>query len=363
MSPETNEPTVGFVACIEGGVLETQALLLFESIRQYGGRVRNCPIYALSPRPGHGISNHARDKLDDLSVTYIDEVLNTECQEYGPANRVAAGAYIERMKPPEILVVLDSGKLFLREPDRILLAPDVDVAVRPVDVKGMCTDGPADPFDSYWRDLCRCCGVDYEEIPWTESFVDHHRIKASYNGGLVIVRGKIGILRQWADFFFASIRGRLTPYSEDRRFRSGVSWIDSAASRLWGSNQAALSLAIWSNTRRVQELPPTYNYPLHLHSQIDGATAKAIFPDLVHVHYHWLLEEESARNPLFGSAGPLSSRQHDWLRFATSARLRERDDSSRNPGPSVTHVDRIGEADNPDTGDAATPSPICIAGM
>ena len=313
-----NKPNVGLVACIEGGVLEAQALLLFESIRRYAGRFRDCPIYALSPRSGHSISECARDKLDELRVNYIDAILNTECREYGSANRVAAAAYIEKMYPHEILVILDSDTLFLREPNKILLPPDVDVAVRPVDVKGMCTDGPADPFDSYWRDLCRCCGVDYEEIPWTESFVDHHRIKASYNGGLVIVRGKLGILQQWAEFFFASVRERLTPYAEEWRLRSGVSWIDSTASRLWGSNQAALSLAIWRNTRRVQELPPIYNYPLHQHNQIDEETVQSVFPHLVHVHYHWLLGEDLARNALFDSAGPLSSQQHDWLHSATA---------------------------------------------
>jgi hypothetical protein len=318
VSVEPNQPNVGFVACIEGGVLEAQALLLFDSIRQYGGRFRDCPIYALSPRTGHAISESVRYKLDNLRVTYIDVVLNTECREYGSANRVAAAAYIEKMYPHEILVILDSDTLFLREPDRILLTTDVDVAVRPVDVKGMCTDGPADPFDSYWRDLCRSCGVDYEEIPWTESFVDRHRIKASYNGGLVIVRGKLGILQQWADFFFASVRQRLIPWTHERRFRSGVSWIDSTASRLWGSNQAALSLAIWNSTRQVQELPPIYNYPLTLHHQIDAATVKSIFPHLVHVHYHWLLAEQPDHNPLFDSMGPLTSGQHDWLRSATA---------------------------------------------
>ena len=320
VSAEANQPNLGLVACIEGGVLEDQALLLFENIRQYAGRFRDCPIYALSPRTGHAISESARRTLDKLMVTYIDAVLNTECPEYGSANRVAAAAHIEKLYPHEILVILDSDTLFLREPDKILLPPDVDVAVRPVDVKGMGTDGPADRFDSYWRDLCRCCGVDYDEIPWTTSFVDHHRIKASYNGGLVIVRGKLGILQRWADFFFASVRQRLTPYVEDHRFRSGAGFVDSTASRLWGSNQAALSLAIWSNTRRVQELPPIYNYPLTLHSQIDAGTAHAVFPHLVHVHYHWLLEEKPDRNPLFDSMGPLSSEQRDWL-LAASGRF------------------------------------------
>ncbi len=133
----------------------------------------------------------------------------------------------------------------------------------------MCTSGPTDSFDTYWRDLCSCCGVDYDEIPWIESFVDRCRIKASYNAGLVVVRGKLGIMQQWEDFFFASIRQRLIPHAEDRRFRAGVGWVDAFASRLWGSNQAALSLAIWSKTRKVQELEATYNYPLTLHDQVN----------------------------------------------------------------------------------------------
>jgi len=230
---------------------------------------------------------------------------------------VAAAAHIEETRGHDILVILDSDTLFLREPSEVLLPPHVDVAVRPVDVKGMSTAGPTDPFDTYWHDLCRCGGVDYEEIPWSESFVDRRRIKANYNGGLVVARGGLGIMRRWANIFFASVRQNLRPWSEARSFRSGAGWVESSGSRLWGSNQAALSLAIWSTSRRVQELAPTYNYPLHLHDQIDLAVARAVFPHLVHVHYHWLFAHALSGNPLFLSWGPLSPAQRDWLRSAT----------------------------------------------
>src|SRR5881227_86992 len=133
------KPDVGFIACIEGGVLEAQALLLFDSIRRYAGRFRDCSLYALSPRAGHAISTDARRRLDELGAVYVDTVLNTECPEYGSANRVAAAAHIEDTRPHEILVVLDSDTLFLREPSEFILPPEVDVAVRPVDLKGMST--------------------------------------------------------------------------------------------------------------------------------------------------------------------------------------------------------------------------------
>ena len=314
----TTTPDVGFVACIEGGVLERQALLLFESIRRYAGRFKDCPVYALSPRAGHGISAEARKRLDELGVEYSDAVLNTGCPQYGSANRVAAAAHVEATRRHEILVILDSDTLFLREPDEFILPRGCDVLLRPVDLKGVSTTGPRDECDAYWRDLCRCCGVAYERVPWGESFVDRQRIKANYNGGLVVARGGLGIMRRWADFFFGSVAEGLRPRPGAAVFRAGAGTVEPAAAELWGSNQAALSLAVWSATRRVRLLSPNYNYPLHLHEHITPEVTRAVFGRLVHVHYHWLFAPDSlAANPLFLPSGPLSPEQREWLRAAT----------------------------------------------
>jgi hypothetical protein len=137
----------------------------------------------------------------------------------------------------------------------------------------------------------------------------------------VVARGGLGVLRRWADFFFASIRHGLRPPSSAYSIRAGVGWVAPEAAKLWGSNQAALALAIWSTTRRVRQLPPTYNYPLHMHEQIDPAVARAVFPKLVHVHYHWMLSEDAPPdNPLLHPAGPLSASQRDWLGDSTPDR-------------------------------------------
>jgi hypothetical protein len=299
-------------------VLEAQTLLLFESIRRYAGRFSQCSLYALSPRAGHAISKDVSRKLEALGATYIDRVLNSECPQYGSANRVAAAAYIEKTFSHATLVILDSDTFFLREPSQFILPLDVDVAVRPVDVKGISTSGPTDSCDRYWQELCRCCGVDYDEIPWRESFVDQERIKANYNGGLVVVRADLGILHRWADFFFRSIRKRLQPQTDAGSFRTGAGWITPAAGNLWGSNQAALSLAIWSASRSVHELPPTYNYPLHQHDRIDETLMRTVFSQLVHVHYHWLFAPDALpSNALFQQNGPMTPAQKAWLRAST----------------------------------------------
>ena len=123
---------------------------------------------------------------------------------------------------------------------------------------------------------------------------------------------------QMGELFFMSIRQGLRLYPKTARFRSGAGWVEAEASKLWGSNQAALSLAIWSTSQRVRELPSTYNYPLHLHARIDPVLTRTVFPHLVHVHYHWTFAEDALpANSLFLPSGPLSAGQRNWLRSAS----------------------------------------------
>jgi hypothetical protein len=66
----------------------------------------------------------------------------------------------------EIIVSLDDDLFFVREPDFSL--KESDFLARPVDVKGMCTTGTHDPFDSYWRAIVQL--PDYEHpdcVNWT----------------------------------------------------------------------------------------------------------------------------------------------------------------------------------------------------
>lgn len=313
----TESPDLAFVACIEAGILERQALLLFESIRAHAGFLSDAPIYAHAPRAGLGVSEATRARLDELKVRYSEVVLNAECVEYGSTNRVVAAAYVEDTTSHEILAVLDSDTLFLREPAAFALPVNVDVALRPVDYKGICTTGVEDPYDSYWRQLCAVCDVNYEDVPLAPSYVDRVSAKASYNGGLVVARRSVGLLRRWADFFLASVRAGLRPRSQAVAFRSSTGPVTPEASRMWGSNQAALSIAIWSSTKRVQILEPTYNYPLHAHAAL-GDRAIEDFNELVHAHYHWLLEKDEIDGvALLSPSSNLDSGKLAWLRART----------------------------------------------
>jgi len=314
---DANEtPPVAFVTCIERGPLEAQALLLYESIRRFGGAFSRCPIYAFSPRAGYAISTDTRRRLKALSVEWVDAELNRELAYFPFANKPFAAAYVEALHRHEVLVTLDSDTIFLAAPTAIdPRATDVDVWVRPVDVRGICTTGGDDAYDPYWRRLCETCGVNYDQLPWMETAVDRVRVKACYQSGLVAVRGDKGIFRRWRDFLIASLAEGQHTLLEASRAPSSTGRLDPRASRVWGADQACLALAIWRSTSAVRLLEAAYDYPLHLHERMDPQTRARQARELVHVHYHWLFNAEYDReNPLASQGLRLQGPAGEWLR-------------------------------------------------
>jgi hypothetical protein len=279
-----------FVLCIEKNAICAQALLLCESIRRFAGRHRWAPIIAVAPRPGLGIDRQTRARLYAMDVEYVEEPLNRLCPEYGSANRVFAAAWAERRARSEWIAVLDSDTIFLRE---LELPSEADAAARPVDTKGSATEGPCDPFEEYWTRLAEMLGVALDCLPFVRTTVCDHRVRASYNGGLIVVRRETRILSTWADLFARSIAAGLKPWrGSNLNVRASTGYVGRAASEYWGSNQAAASLAIWSTTRRVFHYPDSYNVPLHLLMERPELTARPRLPPLVHVHYHWLFTDD-----------------------------------------------------------------------
>lgn len=296
------EPSATFVVCIENNETCGQALLLIESLRAFGGRFSSCPVLAVAPRAGLGVDAATRARLDELAATYHEEALNTVCPEYGSANRVYAAAWAARHSLAETLFVLDSDTLFLGEPG--LPEPGCDLAVRPVDVKGPTSEGPGDPFESYWAAMCGLAGMPIDALPFVETVLDRRRVRASYNGGYAVVRRASGILERAAELFTRSVRAGLRPYkgARDHRVFASTGLASPAASEYWGSNQAALSIAAWSTTRQVAQLDRRFNLPLH--GLADPKQWSDDWADIgpVHVHYHWLLRAGHREQALLSMA-------------------------------------------------------------
>jgi hypothetical protein len=309
------DASAAFVLCIENNETRGQALLLIESLRQFGGRFAKSPVFAVAPRRGLGVDAATRARLEELEATYHEEVLNTACPEYGSANRVYAAAWASRTSSAETLFVLDSDTLFLGEPEE--LGPGWDLAVRPVDVKGATSEGEGDPFEAYWTAVCGLAGISVDSLPFVETVLDRRRVRASYNGGYSVVRRASGILERSAELFTRSVAADLRPYQgvPGHRVFSSTGYVEPRAGEYWGSNQAALSIAAWSTTQRVRLLDRRFNVPVHELSSRERWTHDWENIRPVHVHYHWLLRARHRDLALatLAKLGVAPSRL-DWIR-------------------------------------------------
>lgn len=307
---ETSDGGVEFVFIAEAGILEQQALLLCESIRRFAGAYSRCPVTVVSPRSARRPSAAAIRKFGQLQAEYLPAEVESCCPEYGTSYRVHSLALVERRPGPPIIVQLDSDTLFLAEPD--LSMRECDAAARPVDAKGMCTAGPGDRFEDYWRALCALVGVAYDAVPLVETVIGAQTVRASYNGGLIAARRSCSLFQRTENAFRRLVAAGMKPWAASGPMIStGTGMLDGAATAYWGTSQAAFSLAAVAAKRAVRILPDTHNFPLHLLDQMSiPAPAR-----LVHIHYHGLFSAGSAdANPLLEGKLPVAEGTIEWLK-------------------------------------------------
>jgi hypothetical protein len=302
-----------FIFIAESGVLEKQAILLCESIRKFGGSHAQTDIKILQPRGEREISPSCRLRFQSLGADLIEMSIVSPCPEYGTSYRIFACEEYERSSQADCLILMDSDTVLLSEPD--LELQETDVAARPVDVKGMCTSGEGDPKDAYWRYLCRACGVDYDLIPLVTTTVERSKVKASYNGGLTVVKKQAGLFAKTAVFFRQSIRADLIPSPDSNTaFPTGHGMVSGKGGRLWGSAQACLSLAITALRLSVRILRPSLNFPLPYYPDLLPEIEKGAIPLISHVHYHHVLRSNPHDNPILTGQPGFPPCSVEWLR-------------------------------------------------
>ncbi|WP_338552544.1 hypothetical protein [Paenibacillus sp. KS-LC4] len=287
-----------FVIIAELGISEVQAVMLCESIRQFGGRYSQSGIAVISPRPDRRPGKATLQRLEGLGARYIPLSFVSPCPEYEAGFKVLVWAEYEKMSTADILVGLDSDTVFLAEPD-LSLGND-NAAARPVTVQGICSTGAEDPRDAYWQSLCSLCGVDYNRLPFVVSVVDRQTVKAGYNGGFVVVRRSCGIFQRTADYFLLSVAAGLHPLTNEvRQIQAGHDPASVADSDYVGSGEACLALAIWGTGLTVRALPPGHNFPLPQYRNLRPEVESGQFGELTHIQYRDLLTAVSAKAPDF----------------------------------------------------------------
>lgn len=305
-----DSPNCAFVLSVEKGKLETQAILLVESLRKFGGEYSNAEIFAISPRPAKRMSQDCQDILKSLGVRIVVEDLLIENEPYGTAARLAACDWAEKNLASEIIISLDNDMFFAAPP--LFELDNADFFARPVDVKGMCTSGANDASDYYWHEISDLCNVNYNDILWINTSVDDIRVKASYNGGMVAVRKSYGIFQKALLMFNKLKENNLSPYKANpSNIFASTGFVGIESSCWWGSSQAVLSLAATYLNAKIKIASQNYNIPIHLKKS--SVNKNITLHNAILIHYHWMLHKDTFQNEVFEWEKDLPSDVFKWL--------------------------------------------------
>jgi hypothetical protein len=235
---------------------ERLARIVVESLRAFGGRLRDSPVWAFVLDPDRvscalpGIEGIQRFPL----------AVEEGFPPYPFAEKVYACARAEEMAGPEIrsLVWLSLDCLIINPPVLFDLGPSdtgppADAAFRPVHHRNVGSPAHAPP-DAFWRDVYRALGID--DMPHTvESFADGLTLRPYFNTHCFAFSPATGLGRAWWAHFKTMVANGAFQAGPCRDELHRIFLHQAIVSTL-----VAKQLA-WE---RVRLLPPEYNYPLNL---------------------------------------------------------------------------------------------------
>jgi len=260
-----------------GSGLNLYVLLFAASIRTFAGTLSDSPIWVLVPKSENEISEQTKKQLVSLEVKVTPFEIDPDVSKFPFAGNVLAAATAESLAKENttFLAWMGLDTLIIDEPTLFLLGEDKTAGYRPVHhtLIGSIYEEPPDPF---WELIYQKCHVTEDKIFPMKTHVDHNTLRPYFNAGHLIVRPEKGLFQTWWDYFKKLYHD---PCFEEYYEKNELYTIF--------IHQAVLTGVILSTTERqeLQELPFTYNYPLHLYYESPRDMRPQNVNDLVTVRY------------------------------------------------------------------------------
>lgn len=235
---------------------ETDTLLLVESIRHFGGKFADKPIWLMTPEIDRPLNNRVVQRLQELSASILPFPIEKEKLRFFFTAELTGLAYAESLATAETdcLVWMDANTIVVNEPKELYLPDGVVLGYRPVQhlLVGSRYDTPLDPF---WSEIYRSCNVPLEHVFPMRLTVEELDVRPYFNAGFLVLRPQSGLLQKWLKVFNELCQSPVFQpfYEHDKRY-------------IIFMHQAVLAGVVLSSFERSQlrELPRGYNYPLDL---------------------------------------------------------------------------------------------------
>lgn len=246
--------SISVVFITEKGRLERESKLLVDSIRQFGGKFKDVPIYSYQPRLGNDISKTTREFLIRNSVEIISEPLNVKYKDYGLANKIMVCAHAEANLNTDYMVFFDTDTILLKEPTAFYELGDADIGMVPVFRKLSMAVLEDEENYHYWKEIYDLLNISTRS--YVTTVVDNLKILAYFNSGLLIANREKNLFQQAKENFDRIKQAKLSIANQ------------------YFVEQCNLSATAIQLNLKIKELGKGYNYPLRHHLKVINPSYK-----------------------------------------------------------------------------------------
>jgi hypothetical protein len=261
-------------------------LLMVESLRQFGGRLGNTPVWCYLGDGHPDLRGKIGRKRIPEGITFKRACVPLDAKPFPFAGKVFASALAENEavgKYP-LLVWLDPDVVFVQEPAAFFLPDSISFGFRPVMHK-LIGSRFSEPLDEFWLRVYEILEVLPSAVFPVRTPVDGETLRAYFNAGLLVVRPEMGVLRKWPECFAALYSDPVV-----------AGWCAKEELRNIFLHQAALAGDVLTTLRRTDtvELPPTYNYSLLLKDKYPPHGRPVTLDDVVLFRHEFMLADPEA---------------------------------------------------------------------
>jgi hypothetical protein len=249
-----------------------QARLFIQSLRKFGGLLKNCPVWVFTPEDVQISINIRNNQGIEIFPLSMPETFS----HYWFARKVFTCAYAEKYAQPKTksLVWFSCDCLVMQPPVLLILDNEFDAAFRPV--HGRNIGLPVDlPLDGFWQRIYEVVGLEESDLS-VESYVDMQLIRAYFNSHTFSWNPSTGLGSEWISVF--------TKLVSDKQFQ--FKYCSDIQHQVF-LHQAALSALVEKMiaTERLRILPSTYSYPYNMQADVPQIRRAQFLNNLVCIAY------------------------------------------------------------------------------
>ncbi len=200
------------ICAIEAGRLETQTILMLNTLKRFGGALSSARVIAFQGRQGPRISAATEQVLKDLGVEYVVSTQDNRAPWFNYTNKIAAVEYAQKTFTTPWRMWLDSDIVFLSEPSFVkMLKPyDCDFLAR-FEYTAPAEHAGETVHAEYWRQIARICSVDLAATPYEQLDLPATSMKPYFNSGFMVWNANTDFAETYAKNFYRILAARVTP--------------------------------------------------------------------------------------------------------------------------------------------------------